>query len=305
MRLVTRSDFDGLVCGVLLKEAGVIDSYKFAHPKDLQDGVVEVTENDVLANVPYVPYCGMWFDHHISEQERMRPNLRFTGLSKPAKSCARVIWDYYGGEQTFSERLIPLLEAVDKMDSAELVKEEILHPEGYVLLGYLMDPRTGLGRYRDYTISNYQLMESLIEFCRTMRVEEILEVPDVKERIARYREHEEPYRRMIEENAALHGNLAVVDLRNQAPIYCGPRFLIYALYPECNISIRIIWGFRKQNVVFTVGKSILNRTSKTNVARLMLEYGGGGHEAVGTCQVPTDDAERVKAELIERITQDG
>jgi nanoRNase/pAp phosphatase (c-di-AMP/oligoRNAs hydrolase) len=110
---------------------------------------------------------------------------------------------------------------------------------------------------------------------------------------------------MIEENASVHGNLVVLDLRNQAPIYCGPRFLTYALYPECNISIRVLWGLRKQNVVFSVGKSILNRTSKTNVGRLLLEYGGGGHEAVGTCQIPIDDAERVKAELIDRITQDG
>jgi nanoRNase/pAp phosphatase (c-di-AMP/oligoRNAs hydrolase) len=305
MRLVTRSDFDGLVCGVLLKEAGVIGSYKFVHPKDLQDGVVEVTESDVLANVPYVPYCGLWFDHHTSELERLCPGFRFTGLSKPAKSCARVIWDYYEGEKTFSKRLTPLLEAADKMDSADLTEEEVLHPEGYVLLGFIMDPRTGLGRHRDYTISNYQLMENLVEHCRTLSLEEILELPDVKERIDRYREHEEPYRRMIEENASVHGNLVVLDLRNQAPIYCGPRFLTYALYPECNISIRVLWGLRKQNVVFSVGKSILNRTSKTNVGRLLLEYGGGGHEAVGTCQIPIDDAERVKAELIDRITQDG
>ncbi len=266
---------------------------------------MEVTENDVLANVPFVPYCGMWFDHHISEQERLSSNVRFKGLSKPAKSCARVIWEYYGGEKTFPERFVPLMDAVDKMDSADLSMENILHPDDYVMLGFIMDPRTGLGRYRDYAISNYQLMEDLIEHCRTKTVHEVLELPDVQERVERYREHEEPFRRMLEEKACIHGNLIVLDLREQDPIYCGNRFLIYALHPDCNISARVIWGFRKQNVVFTVGKSILNRSSKTNVGRLMLEYGGGGHEAVGTCQVPTAAAQQVKNELIERITADG
>jgi nanoRNase/pAp phosphatase (c-di-AMP/oligoRNAs hydrolase) len=305
MRLVTRSDFDGLVCGVLLKEAGIIDSYKFAHPKDLQDGIVDVTDNDVLANVPYVPYCGLWFDHHISEQERLSSNIRFKGLSKQAKSCARVIWEYYGGDKTFPERFHPLLEAVDKMDSADLDMEDIINPGDWELLGFIMDPRTGLGRYRDYSISNYQLMEELIEHCRTMDAREILELPDVQERVRRYREHEEPFKQMLQERSVVHGNLIVLDLREQDPIYCGNRFMIYALHPECNISMRIIWGVRRQNVVFTMGKSILNRTSKTHVGRLMLEYGGGGHEGVGTCQVPVQDAERVQAELIDRITSDG
>lgn len=305
MRLVTRSDFDGLACAVLLREAGVIDDYLFAHPKDLQDGKVAVGPNDVLANVPYVEGVGVWFDHHSSETERLGDKVEFKGQSRQAPSCARVIWDYYGGLDTFGERFEPMMEAVDKVDSADLTEDEIVNPTGWVLLGYIMDPRTGLGRFRDYRISNYQLMLDMIEYCRSRSAEEILKIQDVQERVTRYEEQNKLFRAMLEERTTAHGNLAVIDLRDQEPIFAGNRFLVYTMFPQCNISMQIMWGFRRQNTVFTVGHSILNRTSNTDVGTLMLSLGGGGHKAVGTCQVDTDQAEQIKKQLIEQIRKDG
>ncbi|MBQ4132213.1 MAG: exopolyphosphatase [Desulfovibrionaceae bacterium] len=303
MRLVTRSDFDGLACAVLLKEKGVIGEYKFSHPKDLQDGIVEVTANDVLANVPYVKGCGMWFDHHTSEYERLGKELEVPGDSRPLKSCARVIWEYYGGYESFSSRFDSMMEAVDKVDSGQLSENDILNPEGWVMLGFIMDPRTGLGRYRDYRVSNYKLMEHLIEYCRSMDVHEILELYDVKERLDVYNKDLEPFKQMIRQNSKVYGRLLVTDLREQNVIYAGNRFMPYTLYPECNLSMQIMWGMRRQNTVVTAGYSILNRTCKVDVGSLMLKYGGGGHPQVGTCQIPNEGAEEKIAEIIEAIVK--
>lgn len=303
MRLVTRSDFDGLVCATLLKHLDIIDDYLFAHPKDLQDGKVEVSKKDVLANVPYVDGCGLWFDHHTSEQERLG-DIEFEGQSSPLPSCARVIWNYYG-EEKFPKEFNSMMDAVDKVDSANLTPEEITNPQGWILLGYIMDPRTGLGRYRDYRISNYQLMLDMIEYCRSKTVEEIMEIPDVKERIDKYYTDEPQFIQMLKDNTKVQGNAVVLDLRNEDTIYCGNRFMIYTLYPDCNISIRVIWGFKKQNVVFTVGHSITNRTSNTDVGKLMLSFGGGGHKVVGTCQVAESEVSGTLSQLLEKINADG
>lgn len=305
MRLVTRSDFDGLCCAVLLKEVGLIDEYLFVHPKDVQDGLVNVDQNDVLTNIPYVPGCGMWFDHHTSEKERVGWDFDFKGLSKEAPSCARVIWEYYGGHESFSNGLEPMMNAVDRSDSANLTIEEIQNPDGWILLSFIMDPRTGLGRYRDYRISNYKLMEDMIEYCRTMNVEQILAISDVQERVKRYREQDVIFRDMLVQNSRQADKVVVLDLRAQTEIYTGNRFLLYTMYPECNISIQVIWGKNRQNVVFTCGHSIINRTSDTDVGSLMLKYGGGGHKKVGTCQVPTEDAESILDELIARMNGKG
>jgi len=306
MRLLTRSDFDGLGCAALLKEAGVIDDITFVHPKDVQDGKVDVTENDVLANVPYVPGCGLWFDHHSSEEER-QAHRRFEGACDPtAASASRVVFDYYGGREKFtSEHLGHLVAAVDKADSADMTVEEILHPEGWVLLSFIMDPRTGLGRYKDYRIANYQLMMDMIDYCRRMPVEEILALPDVQERVSRYFEQDKLFQEMIQANTTVRRNVIVLDLRGQEEIYTGNRFILYSLYPEQNISIQVIWGVRKQNIVMTCGHSIVNRTSRTDVGSLMLKYGGGGHRRVGTCQVPLDQADNVLEELITQMNADG
>lgn len=304
MRLVTRSDFDGLACGVLLKAAGIVDSFKFVHPKDLQDGIVEVGREDILANVPYVPGCGMWFDHHSSEQERLG-DIRYEGLSKPLPSCARVIWEYYGGHGRFSKVLDPMMAAVDKVDSGQLSAQDVTDPQGWVLLGFVMDPRTGLGRYRDYRIGNYQLMLDLIDHCASMGVDEILALPDVKERVDRYQQQEEQFRQMLRARSTMRGPVLVIDLREQEEIYSGNRFTSYALYPDSSVSVQVMWGLKKQNIVFTVGYSILNRSCKTDIGSLMLKYGGGGHKQVGTCQVPTEKAEETLKSIVDTLIADN
>ncbi len=283
MRLVTRSDFDGLACGALLKDVGVIDNWKFAHPKDLQDGLVEVTKDDCLANVPYVEGCGLWFDHHSSEFERNRLEGKYLGESRLADSCARIIYDYYGGKERFSH-YDDMMAAVDKVDSGKLTRDEILNPSGWILVGFLMDPRTGLGRWRNFTISNYQLMEKLIDCCRTMDTDEILSLPDVKERIEVYFEQNEKFIEMVKAHTRVEKDVIISDLRGVDPIYSGNRFLIYSLYPEQNISAWIVSGRGGAGCSAAVGYSILNRTSEVDVGKLMLKYGGGGHHNVGTCQ---------------------
>jgi nanoRNase/pAp phosphatase (c-di-AMP/oligoRNAs hydrolase) len=298
MRLVTRSDFDGLACAVLLKAVNLIDGYKFAHPKDLQDGLVEVTQNDILANVPYVEGCGMWFDHHSSENERIG-NVEYRGLSKLSPSCARVIWEYFGGHAKFSPDLDIMLEAVDKVDSGRLSLDDVREPKGWVLLGFLMDPRTGLGRYRDYRISNYQLMLDMIEYCSYRTAESVLEEPDVKERTERYFAQQKDFEAMVRRCSRTEDKLVILDLRKEPEIFSGNRFTLYAMYPECNVSMQVIWGVKQQKVVFTVGHSIFNRSCTVDIGSLMLSHGGGGHLRVGTCQIPTDKADVVQARLIE------
>jgi nanoRNase/pAp phosphatase (c-di-AMP/oligoRNAs hydrolase) len=298
---VTRSDFDGLACATLLKHLGIIDDYLFAHPKDLQDGRVEVNADDVLANVPYVKGCGLWFDHHTSEKDRLG-DIVFEGESKPLPSCARVVYEYYGADK-FPAACHDFVKAVDKVDSANLTVEEITNPTGWILLGFIMDPRTGLGRYRNYRISNYQLMLDMIEYCRTMTAPEILEINDVKERVDKYFGDSDDFIKMLRDNAEVHGDALVMDLRRQEPIYCGNRFMAYTLFPECSISVRVIWGFKKQNVVLTVGHSIVNRTSKVDVGSLMLALGGGGHRAVGTCQVSEAEVPETLEKILARINE--
>ncbi len=300
MRLVTRSDFDGLVCGALLKEAGIIDCWKFAHPKDLQDGLVEITEDDCLANVPFVEGCGLWFDHHSSEFERNSLAGKYKGESRLTPSCARIVYDYYGGAERFSH-FDEMMEAVDKVDSGNLTAEEILNPSGWILIGFLMDPRTGLGRWRNFTISNYQLMEKLIDACRTMSTEEILNLPDVKERIEVYFEQTEKFKEMITAHTRTEKDVIITDLRGVDPIYTGNRFLIYSMYPEQNISAWIVNGKGGKGCSVAVGYSILNRTSDIDVGSLMLKYGGGGHKAVGTCQFDDEHMEAMVPKLLEEL----
>lgn len=283
MRLVTRSDFDGLACGALLKEAGVIDHWIFAHPKDLQDGLVEINSDDCLANVPYVEGCGLWFDHHSSEDERLALNGKYNGVSKQSPSCARIIYDYYGGKEKFPQ-FDELMEAVDKVDSGNLTIDEVQNPTGWILIGFLMDPRTGLGRFRQFTISNYQLMEKLLVACAEMSTEEILALSDVQERIQVYNEQNELFKNMLAKYTVTKGNVIITDLRGVDTIYTGNRFLIYSMFPEQNISVWITPGKGGEGYACAIGHSIMNRTSKVDVGSLCLKYNGGGHHKVGTCQ---------------------
>jgi len=276
---------------------GLIKEWQFVHPKDIQDGLVKATADDILANIPYVPGCKLWFDHHSSESERLGQGAYFEGVSRKAPSCARVVYEYYGGDQTLG-KFAEMIRYVDKVDSANLTAAEIANPTGWVLLGFIMDPRTGLGRFRDFTISNYDLMKKLAEACSTMTIEEIMNLPDVKEREAIYFEQEKLFRDMVEKVARPDDNVIVADLRGVEPIYAGNRFLIYSLFPEQNISVWIVDGKNRQNCAITVGYSVVNRSATVDVGSLLLSYGGGGHEQVGTCQVPYDDANRIIAEVI-------
>jgi nanoRNase/pAp phosphatase (c-di-AMP/oligoRNAs hydrolase) len=306
-RLVTRSDFDGLVCAVLLKSLDMIDDVLFAHPKDVQDGKVQIGARDITTNLPYAPQCHIAFDHHASEAVRIGgPAPRNLVLDPTAPSASRVVYDHLGGKDAFPSVSQEMLAAVDKGDSAQFTKEDVLDPQGWVLLNFLMDARTGLGRFKTFGLSNYQLMMELIEYCRKhSNVGDILRLPHVAERVELYREHRAPFRGQLERCAKVHANLVVLDLRNEDPIYAGNRFVIYALFPQCNISLHVMWGIKKQVTVFAMGKSILDRTSKTNIGSLALSYGGGGHEAAGTCQVDNDRAATVLGELIQKITSDG
>ena len=305
-RLVTRSDFDGLVCAALLKELNMIDEIKFVHPKDMQDGKIEIGERDITTNLPYVEGVYLAFDHHLSETIRRGGSKRENHIIDPeAPSAARVVYKYYGGKGAFPNITNELMLAVDKGDAAQFNEDEILNPQGWDLMNFLMDSRTGLGRFRDFRISNYQLMMQLIDQCREMTIAEILQTPDVKERVDLYNEQGEKFRDQVKRCAAIHDNLVILDLRNEETIFAGNRFMIYAMYPETNISIHAIWGFKKQNTVFAIGKSITNRSSKTNVGELALKYGGGGHMNAGTCQIANDKAEEALKELIEQINSDG
>ena len=300
MRLITRSDFDGLVCAALLKEAGIIDHWKFAHPKDLQDGLVEVNENDCLANVPYVKGCGLWFDHHSSEFERNELEGKYKGESRLTPSCARIIYEYYGGNERFSH-FNDMMAAVDKVDSGNLTIDEVQNPKGWILIGFLMDPRTGLGRWREFSISNYQLMEKLIDACRTMNTEEILNLPDVKERIEVYFEQTAKFKEMVNSYTRIEKDVIITDLRGISPIYTGNRFLIYSMFPEQNISAWIVSGKDMKGCSVAVGYSVLNRTSPIDVGSLMLKYGGGGHKAVGTCQFSDETLGEMLPKLLDEL----
>ncbi len=305
-RLVTRADLDGIVCAVLLKELGMVEDVKFAHPKDMQDGLVEITDNDIITNLPYHPKAHLVFDHHASELQRTKepqPNL----INDPtAPSAAHVIYRHYGGKEKFPNISQELLNAADKIDSADVTHDDIINPKGWILLGFIMDNRTGLGRYKEFRINNFQLMYELIEILRkNSDINDILRHQDVAERVRMYAEHSKLARHQIMKCAEVKNNLVVLDYRHENELYTTNRFTVYALFPNANISMHILPGKQGVNTVFAIGKSVLNRTSKLDVGALMLEYGGGGHKAVGTCQIDNDKAETIKGELIEKISATG
>ncbi len=299
-RLVTRSDFDGLACAMMLKELNLIDEIKFVHPKDVQDGKIELSKNDITTNLPYDPRVSIAFDHHESEVDRL--TAVETGgkliIDPNAKSAARVVYDYYGGKEAFPRISDELMAAVDKGDSADFSMDEILNPKGWVLLHYLMDARTGLGRFHDFRISNYALMMELIDYCLEHNIDEILELPDVKERVDLYFEQADLFKAQLQRIAKVYDKVVVLDLRNEEVIHAGNRFMIYALYPETEISVHVAWGFQKQNTAVMIGKSIVNKASKVDIGELCLKYGGGGHHNAGTCQLDNDKVDQLLPEII-------
>ena len=305
MRLVTRSDFDGLACAMMLKELGIIEEIKFVHPKDVQDGKIELSKNDITTNLPFDPRVGLAFDHHESEVDRLKATETGTKLiiDPKARSAARVLYDYYGGEAKFRKISPELLDAVDKGDSADFSMDEILNPKGWVLLHYLMDPRTGLGRFRNFRISNYDLMMELISYCMDHTIDEILELPDVKERVDLYFEQTEQFIAQLCRVAKVEGKVVVLDLREEEIIHAGNRFMIYALYPETQISIHVTWGFQKQNTAVMIGKSIVNKASDADIGAICLKYGGGGHKNAGTCQLDNDKVDAQLPDIIAALNK--
>ncbi|MBP3718880.1 MAG: exopolyphosphatase [Eubacterium sp.] len=302
-RLVTRSDFDGLVCAMLLKEMDLIDEIKFVHPKDVQDGKVELSENDITTNLPYDKRVGLAFDHHESELLRNDPE-EYKGkyiIDGNAKSAARVVYDYYGGAEKFTRVSEEIMLAVDKGDSADFTEEEILNPTGWVLMNFLMDARTGLGRFHDFRISNYDLMMELIDYCVDHTVDQVLELPDVKERVDMYFEQQELFKAQLQKITKIHDKVAVIDLRNEETIYTGNRFMVYAMWPEIEISVHVAWGFKKQNTAVMIGKSIINKNSDFNIGELCLSYGGGGHANAGTCQLDNDKVDAELPNIIDKL----
>ncbi|MCR5097681.1 MAG: exopolyphosphatase [Lachnospiraceae bacterium] len=302
-RLVTRSDFDGLVCAMLLKELDLIDEIKFVHPKDVQDGKVELTGDDITTNLPFDPRVKLAFDHHESELRRLnaeevKDKFIIEGL---AKSAARVVYNYYGGAETFKRISEEIMTAVDKGDSADFTEDEILNPTGWVLMNFIMDARTGLGRFHDFRISNYDLMMELIDYCVEHPIDQVLELPDVKERVDLYFEQQELFKKQLERIAKMHDKVVVIDLRNEDTIYAGNRFMIYAMHPEAEISVHVAWGFKKQNTAVMIGKSIINRSSDFNIGDLCLKYGGGGHANAGTCQLDNDKVDALLPDIIKEL----
>ena len=301
-RLLTRSDMDGLVCAVLLKELGMLGEIVFHHPKDVQDGKVEVGPRDILTNLPYVPGCALCFDHHASEALRNEGQATPNYVLQPdAKSAARVVYDYYGGKAKFPRVSDAMMAAVDKADSAGFSRDDVLQPKGWELLSFLMDARTGLGRFRDFRVSNYQLMMMLIDCCRDLAIEDILALPDVRERVELYFEQQLAFNAQLARVAVVHDNLVVLDLRGEETIHTGNRFMIYTQFPQCDLSMHVMWGRERMNTVYTVGKSIFGGRSKIAVGDLMLRHGGGGHSAAGTCQGPNETAEVLKQTLIQQL----
>jgi nanoRNase/pAp phosphatase (c-di-AMP/oligoRNAs hydrolase) len=300
-RLVTRSDFDGLVCAMLLKQLGLIEDIVFVHPKDVQDGTVEIGPGDITTNLPYTPGAHLVFDHHHSETLRNAVRAGNHIIDPEAPSAARVVYDHYGGAERFPSISPELMRAVDQADSAQYSLEEVLHPTGWVLLNFLMDSRTGLGRFRDFRISNYQLMMQLIDACQDHDIDEILQLPDVKERVDLYQQQAGAFVAQLQRRTSVRGSVAVIDLRGEEVIHAGNRFVVYALHPECPVSVHVLWGKQRQNTVLAVGKSILNRGSTADIGALMLSYGGGGHANAGTCQVRHEDADRVLEELVRHL----
>lgn len=301
-RLVTRSDFDGLVCAVLLRHLELIDEISFVHPKDVQDGVVEITGRDILTNLPYAPAAHLVFDHHHSEEIRVGGAPANHVIIPDAPSAARVVFEHFGGASRFPDISDDLMRAVDQADSADYAISDVLEPAGWTLLNFLMDSRTGLGRFRDFRISNYELMMSLIDACQHHRtVDEILALPDVAERVRLYEDQSELFVEQLRRVSRVERDVVVVDLREEETIHAGNRFMVYALFPQARVSVHVLWGKERQNTVLAVGRSIIDRSSTADIGEVMLRHGGGGHQAAGTCQVPHAETARVLAEVIDAV----
>jgi len=301
-RLVTRSDFDGLVCAVLLKHLDLIDEIVFVHPKPVQDGLLDITDRDILTNLPYSPDAHLVFDHHRSETLRVGTGATNHVIRPDAPSAARVVYDHYGGKHAFPQVSDEMMAAVDAGDSGAYDLKEILYPEGWTLVNFLMDSRTGLGRFRHFRISNYQLMMKLITLCaQSPTADQLLAQPDVAERVEVYRKQANPFTEQLRRLGRMVDDVVVVDFRREQVIHAGNRFMVYALFPQSRVSIHVLPGRGGTNTVLAVGKSILDRTSPIDIGAVMLRHGGGGHRAAGSCQVENERADSLLAEVVTEV----
>ncbi len=295
MRILTRGDLDGMTSSVLLTLVEKITEIRFAHPKDVQDGRVPCTADDIVVNLPYVPGSGMWFDHHVSEEEKAHEIGSFKGSFKVAPSAARVVADYYKDPKFDVYK--SLLEATDKLDSAQLSMDDVVHPSGWVLLGLTLDPRSGLGpEFQKY-------FRWLVEYVKEVPVEKILKHPEVKKRCDRVLHEQEAFRTILQKHSTMRGNVIVTNFRgvDRSKLPAGNRFLVFSEFPQGNVEARIFYGQDGKTVVVAAGHSIFNRTCGVNIGRLLAEYGGGGHNGAGTCQLPAEKAEQQLEELLSRL----
>ncbi len=292
MRLVTRGDLDGLASAVLITEMEKIDSIELIHPQDITDKQFIVRHEDILANLPYHPDCGMWFDHHLLTDSNEKPPEVFKGLYQQSPSTARVIMDHYNDPKL--ERFSRLIAETDRMDSARLTESDVLDPKGHILLGYTIDPRTGLGCFEDYFMT-------LVDALKSKTIDEILEMPEVKNRIDRIHNEWEQFKKLTIENSRIDGNIVITDFRNVDPIPIGNRFLVYTLFPQANVSLRIHWGPKKQHVAVVGGHAIFNRTCTVNIGEMMSDFGGGGHFGAGTALLWEESAEQDIQDILRRL----
>jgi nanoRNase/pAp phosphatase (c-di-AMP/oligoRNAs hydrolase) len=289
---------------VLLKELDLLDEIKFVHPKDMQDGLIQITEHDITTNLPYVSGAHLVFDHHESEISRAGAGHENFILDPKAPSAAHVVYEYYG-KDAFTGLDPGMMPGVDKADSAQFTPEEVLSPRGWTLLSFLTDARTGLGRFHNFRISNYNLMMELTKKIGVVNIEEVLAMPDVKERSDLYFSHAPKAEAQIRRCAAISDKVVTLDLRNEEEIWPTNRFTVYALFPEATVSLHVMWGKQKQNVVIAAGKSIFNRSGKANLGKLLLEFGGGGHVAAATCQLAPENFDAKLKSIIAQINAAG
>jgi hypothetical protein len=294
MRLVTRGDLDGLTSAVLITSVEDISEIELIHPQDITDGHFVITDNDIMANLPYHPACAVWFDHHELTESNARPPEGFKGAHALKPSVARVIYNYYGPERL--EKFKHLVDETDRFDSAQLSLEDVTDPQGVIMLGFTIDPRTGMGRFKEYFLK-------LVEWLKTRSIDEVMTHPEVVARIERYHEDNSAFRQALKANSRQDGNVVVTDFRKMEHIPVGNRFLIYTLFPDANVSVRLQLGPKKKFVAATIGHSIFNRTCKTDIGQLCSDFGGGGHRGAGACILPTDEADSKAKEIVKRLKE--
>ena len=294
MRLVTRADLDGLACALIASQQEDFDEVVLVHPQEITDKSVEITEGDMLANLPYHPRCGRWFDHHLLTESNEKPPASFEGLYRVAPSAAQLVWEYYGEPPEHAE----MVRETNRFDSAQLEESDVLQPRSWVLLGFTLDSRTGLG-------GDEEFFRQCLGWLRDKPIREVLVEEQVRQRIIRMFEQNEEFCWTLVQCSRLNDNVVFTDFRRVAEPPAGNRFLVYTLFPEANVSVRASWGRDKQYVMATVGHSIFKRSCKTSIGELMSDYGGGGHQGAGSAPLPVMEADAKILEIIDVLRKNG